>query len=104
MRTCEATAEQRQAAKDDLSEIVWWQLRRLANEIRDGNALGVNPEMSITVSRYGGPALIIDEARLEATTVAKIQDLVEETGLLLELYNGRLNVYSPSWAPDRLPL
>lgn len=97
-----ATTAEMELAQQRLEGMVWDELLRVVKAIRVDNALGVNPELLITVSRYGGPALVIDEEEVAPLTIVTLQEMIGQN-LDVELYNGRLNIYSPSWAPSRIP-
>jgi hypothetical protein len=101
-----ATPDEREAAHERIQKLVWDDLRRVTVAIRTGGIrfLSRDAKLRIDLGRLasGGPALVIDEEEINGIALAMLADVVGQN-LELELYDGRLNIFSPSWEPDRIP-
>ena len=97
-----STTDEQRRAQDAIESAVWDELHRVVAAIRTENAIGMQPDMSITLSRYGGPALVIQEEEITGMQLALLSDLCGQN-LDVELFEGRMTIYSASWRPDRIP-
>lgn len=103
LRHLTATPEEIRQAKAAIESAVWDEIHRVVKAIRVDGELGVQPKLSIRLDRFsGGPALRIEEDEVEALTLAKLNEIVGQD-LQIELQEGRIELTSPSWPPDRIP-
>lgn len=101
--TTTATDDERAAAKARIQAHVWDELQRVVTAIRIDNALGVAPALVIRLDRFGGgPALRIEDDHLDGLPLAKLQELAGQD-IEVAFVAGRIELSSPSWAPDRIP-
>jgi hypothetical protein len=93
------------AAREAIADAVIDAMRDLVIAIAVRKELGTHSPalaIKITAGGSGGPEIVIDEAELNGYQLATLHDLIG-SNLDLELRDGRIVVFSPSWRPDRMP-
>lgn len=100
-----ATEEERQAAHRRIVERVLDEMKRVVIAINIDGVLQTRPPLALRFGRgthAGGPMLVIDDEDLGSLAIAILLDLIGPD-LDVELSEGRIVVFSPSWSPDRIP-
>lgn len=100
----QATPEEREEARQRIVDLTWDEMLRVVKAIRAGEPQGFAAvDLTIKLDRFGGgPALVIAEATVDSRTIAQLQELAGQN-LDLRLDEGRIELYCPSWPPDRIP-
>lgn len=103
-RSATLDPDEREQARRRIAEMALDEFKRVLIAINLDGALGnVQLPLALRLGKYGqGPELVIDEEDVGGLLLGQLQDLIGQN-LDIELKDGRLTIFCPSWPPDRIP-